>query len=295
MIPLAEGNVCYNECMNSLSGKTIKARDKAHLREIVDEIIADAQMASNMRSFPPGKWNDEDTKCPKLDTLFPNIKARKEPVVRIYDLNHIDISAVTDMSGLFNYLDNFNADMSRWDVSHVTNMSYMFSECQFEGDISNWDTSKVKTMRGMFENSTFQGDISGWSFASLEDKQDMFSQYHESPFGLDCMGWAYDNAGNRTQMPGPSEVQRILDATTHIVDLRESMKVRWEIFQNYQHFERGTGLLGDTLAETVNSLSNDPIEKALLYYQMKGQRPTVEVVGTNHLFDATNEHGRSIQ
>lgn len=277
MIPLAEGNVCYNECMNSLSGKTIKARDKAHLREIVDEIIADAQMASN------------------IDTLFPGVKARKEPVVRIYDLNHIDISAVTDMSGLFNYLDNFNADMSQWDVSHVTDMSYMFSECQFEGDISQWDTSNVKTMRGMFEDSTFQGDISGWSFASLEDKQDMFSQYHESPFGLDCMGWAYDNAGNRTQMPGPSEVQRILDATTHIVDLRESMKVRWEIFQNYQHFERGTGLLGDTLAETVNSLSNDPIEKALLYYQMKGQRPTVEVVGTNHLFDATNEHGRSIQ
>ena len=263
--------------MTSASVKAIKARDKDHLRQIVDEIIADAQLASN------------------IDTLFPGIKTRKEPVVRIYDLNHIDISAVTDMSGLFNYLDNFNADMSQWDVSHVTDMSYMFSECQFEGDISQWDTSNVKTMRGMFEDSTFEGDISCWSFASLQDKQDMFSQYHESPFGLDCMGWAYDNAGNRSQMPGPEHVTRILEATEHLQGLQETMRVRWEIFQNYQHFERGTGLLGDTLAETVNSLSNDPVEKALLYYQMKGQRPDVEVVGTNHLFDATNEHGQSIQ
>ena len=32
----------------------------------------------------------------------------------------------------------FNRDISKWDVSKVTNMINMFSNSQFNGDISNW-------------------------------------------------------------------------------------------------------------------------------------------------------------
>ena len=38
-----------------------------------------------------------------------------------------DVSAITDMSGLFEALKNFDADISKWDTSSVTDMSYMFS------------------------------------------------------------------------------------------------------------------------------------------------------------------------
>jgi len=87
-----------------------------------------------------------------------------------------DVSNVHDMNGVFyngcwNYCistTNFNADISRWDVSSVTSMSYMFSSAQsFNGDISRWDVSSVTYMNSMFSYaSSFDGDLSNWNTAN---------------------------------------------------------------------------------------------------------------------------------
>jgi surface protein len=44
----------------------------------------------------------------------------------------------------------------------------MFSNSEFNGDISRWDVSKVTDMSGMFSNSEFNGDISRWDVPSIE-------------------------------------------------------------------------------------------------------------------------------
>ena len=41
-------------------------------------------------------------------------------------INNWDVSGITDMSGLFKELANFNADISSWDTSGVTSMAGMF-------------------------------------------------------------------------------------------------------------------------------------------------------------------------
>jgi surface protein len=47
----------------------------------------------------------------------------------------------------------FNGDISRWDVSNVTDMKEMFYDGKFNGDISRWDVSNVTNMKEMFNSS----------------------------------------------------------------------------------------------------------------------------------------------
>ena len=82
------------------------------------------------------------------DELIHNIKELIKQ--DIYDFNCIDTSEITDMSYLFDDLENIsikeNFDVSEWDVSNVTNMSHMFNKC------IKFENSYLKEMNNIIIN-----------------------------------------------------------------------------------------------------------------------------------------------
>lgn len=65
------------------------------------------------------------------------------------------MSRVTSMT-LMVEATEFNGDISKCNVSRVTDMSGMFPSARsFEGCISKWDVSKVEDMSHMFSSASF--------------------------------------------------------------------------------------------------------------------------------------------
>ena len=130
---------------------------------IQEKLIIKKNKAVNYKYFP-------ETKKELKDIIKQRIKQEGIEV----NLNDIDVSHITDMSYLFQFLD-FNGDISKWNVSNVTDMSCMFYYCEaFNQDVSNWNVSNVTNMHAMFFRcESFNQDISNWDVSNVVDSDNM--------------------------------------------------------------------------------------------------------------------------
>ncbi len=108
------------------------------------------------------------------------------------DLNHLDVSDATDMSGLFENI-KYSGRIHNWNVSKVTNMSRMFKNSAFNSILYKWDVSKVTNMSEMFANSKFDCPILDWKTSKVKNMERMFSN---AKFKDNISKWKVYNSTN---------------------------------------------------------------------------------------------------
>jgi len=92
------------------------------------------------------------------------------------DFNDIDISAVKDLSHLFEDQDISEIDISEWDVSHIESMRAMFQNCRYLktcGDLGKWNVGNVLDMSWMFNGCQCLvklGDLQNWEINDTKMK-----------------------------------------------------------------------------------------------------------------------------
>ena len=114
--------------------------------------------------------------------------------IRTYgDISRWNVSKVTNMRSLFKDRINFNENISRWNVSNVTDMGDMFNNATyFDQPIGNWDVSNVKDMEGMFNNATFfDQPIGNWDVSGVTNMKSMFK--NASSFNQSIGNWDVSN------------------------------------------------------------------------------------------------------
>jgi hypothetical protein len=67
-----------------------------------------------------------------------------------------------------------------WDVSAITDMSFLFKDSSFNDPISKWDVSHVTTMEGMFHGATEFNQALPWDTSSVTNMKEMF--FHAASF-----------------------------------------------------------------------------------------------------------------
>ena len=128
----------------------------------------------------PIDFNDIDVS--NLDS-FSNDKGKGKGIFegtkfKYIDISDWDVSSVTDMSYMFYGCKELTSvgNISGWDISSVTDMSYMFAFCKkFNQDLSKWNVSNVTDIRFMFFGcKSFNQDISNWNVSKVMYRMGMF-------------------------------------------------------------------------------------------------------------------------
>ena len=199
------------------NGITIKARDwvKAGTKGILNGVeytAVDREMLIKMSQDRKDLSKVVTTLISDMSKLFyPVADSNFDGVLNYYDsyyhlfnddIKSWDLSNVTDMSFMFYSANSFNQDIGVWDVSNVTNMESLFVYAEsFNKDISSWDVSKVTNMKDLFNFAqSFNMNIGSWDVSNVTNMNGLF--FNATSFNQDIGSWNVSNVTDMGRMFG---------------------------------------------------------------------------------------------
>lgn len=150
---------------------------------------SDSMICGN-RTIRVKQWGDIELR---------NFRANSSAFIEIPDtLPATFNNAYRMMADATNFTD---ANVANWNVSNITNMSYMFEDADIDSflDLSGWNVSKVTDMSGMFYNcALFNSDITMWNTSNVTDMSEMFrgATIFNQPIG----NWDTSKVANMSNM-----------------------------------------------------------------------------------------------
>ncbi|WMN11888.1 BspA family leucine-rich repeat surface protein [Marivirga salinae] len=138
-----------------------------------------------------------------LSSMF--VGVRDENAFTNTDLTVWDVSTITDMSYMFNFAWYFNQNINNWNVSNVTNMAFMFGGTYYYNQpLNDWDVSNVINMELMFfELLLFNQPLDQWDVSNVQFMNGMFS--YTSVFNQPLESWDVSSVTNMQEMFGGAE------------------------------------------------------------------------------------------
>lgn len=218
MLSLSEQIDLYNEQYKNVFDFCIDTQDHVRISRYYD---SPERTSIDIPSFVYGF---DKPNLPSEKGVFSNAKHLKE--IHIH-------SNLKDLSLMFYYSNIENLNLSDWDVSNVTNMSYMFANSKIVsiGDLSNWNVSKVTNMKGIFNysrnlNTTYSLD--NWNVSNVIDMNNMFYESHLISIG-NLNNWNISNVTDMNNMFNTPTLTSIGDLSHWDVSIVDDMS---EIFND---------------------------------------------------------------
>ncbi|TQV86853.1 invasin domain 3-containing protein [Aliikangiella coralliicola] len=171
-----------------------------------------------------------------------------------------DLSALTDLSGMFYNAAALNQNISSWNTSTVTNMSSMFRGASiFNQDISSWNVANVSNFSNMFRDAlVFDQNIGGWNVGSATDLSAMFS--NAESFNQDISGWNVSNVLNMASLFLAADVfnQDISGwNVSNVTDMNTMFRRAWVFNQDISGWNVGNVLDTSNMFRNADSFDQD--------------------------------------
>ena len=155
-------------------------------------VVMDANLQGSIRGYlqPSSSGGYDFYVLSDSDVMYSNYNS-SNMFANLYNMNEIvpgnlDTSKAVTMNGMFYNCDNMTDDslknaVSGWNTENVTDMSYMFNDCDSLASLDSLaglNTDNVTRMQGMFQSCDRLSDlngIKGWNMGNVADISYMFA------------------------------------------------------------------------------------------------------------------------